>query len=492
MPLVLTNTLSGKKETFVPLRPGEAKMYVCGPTVYGLTHIGNARPVVFFDVVRRYLEFSGFKTTYVSNYTDVDDKIIDRARHEKTTWLEIADLYVKEFEMDRASLNVQKPDHAPRATSFIPQIISFIERLVDKQVAYVASGGEVFFAVRKFADYGKLSKKNIDDLLVGVRIDTNDKKRDPLDFSLWKPRKAPDEPAWESPWGRGRPGWHIECSVMAHTLLGESFDIHGGGMDLIHPHHENEIAQSEGLNGKPFARFWLHNNFLNMGSEKMSKSLGNLFYTREFIKKNGAEVLKFLLLSAHYRSTIDFSDRHIRETQAGLHRIYSAIRKCESFRGGATSREGQPTPEEQVVLDYTREFRKRWCGAMDDDLNTPKLLGFLFDFVRLMNAYLDRKGFKPTCFTPVIVGGFLEQLRDLSSVLNLFAEDSNRFLNTLKDSILEFRQLRRVDIESQIKLRSEARARKDFTAADKIRQELHKNGIEIKDSSATTEWDVII
>ncbi|MEZ4751435.1 MAG: cysteine--tRNA ligase [Bdellovibrionota bacterium] len=275
--LRVTNTLTGEKEDFKPIHAGEVKMYVCGPTVYGLTHIGNFRPVVFFNVVRNYLERKGFKVTYVSNFTDVDDKIINKAREQKISASEVSEKYTEEFLKDVESLSIRRPDKAPKVTEFIPQIIQFIAGLVENGSAYVAENGEVFFSVRNFKDYGKLSKKKIDDLQVGARVDPNELKRDPLDFSLWKPQKAEDEPAWKSPWGMGRPGWHIECSAMAMQYCGESFDIHGGGMDLIHPHHENEIAQSEGLTGKPFVHYWMHNNLLTMESEKMSSRLGISF-----------------------------------------------------------------------------------------------------------------------------------------------------------------------------------------------------------------------
>lgn len=491
MGLQLTNTLTRKKEAFVPLKAGEVRMYVCGPTVYGLTHVGNARPVVFFDVVRRFLEHRGFKVTFVSNYTDVDDKIINRAREEKTTSLSISEKYIVEFRRDMDALGVQKPQKTPKVTEHIPQIIKFIEGLVKADAAYVAADGEVLFSVRGFKEYGKLSGKQVDELLVGVRIDANEKKRDPLDFSLWKPQKADDEPAWDSPWGKGRPGWHIECSVMATEYLGETFDIHGGGIDLVHPHHENEIAQAEALTKKPFAKYWMHNNLVTITGEKMAKSVGNIFLNRDFIAKFGAETLRYLLLSGHYRSPIDFSEKHIRECQAALHRVYSSLRKCELLMATPPAGTAQATPEEKKIQELGESFAARWEEAMDDDFNTAKLLGIAFEYVRAMNGYIDKKGFKWGSVGAQIVRQYQGAFTALSKITNLFGDPPAEFLKRLKALVLVERGLSSESIEQKIVERQQARERKDFAAADLIRNDLMKQGIELRDSPLGTDWDII-
>jgi len=485
----ITNTLTRKKEPFVPLKEGEVRMYICGPTVYGLTHVGNARPNVFFDVVRRFLIFKGYKVTFVSNYTDVDDKIINKARAEKMGSLDVSEKFILEFRKDMDALGIRIPDVTPKVTEHIPQIVKFIEGLVQKGSAYVADDGEVFFSVKAFKEYGKLSGRNVEDLLVGVRIDPNEKKREPADFSLWKPRKAEDEPAWDSPWGKGRPGWHIECSVMATEYLGKTFDIHGGGLDLIHPHHENEIAQAEALTGQPFAKYWMHNNMVTIDSEKMSKSLNNFFLNREFITKFGAETLRFLLLSGHYRSPIDFSEQHIRECQSGLHRIYTTLAKCEAFPA-ASGPEGF-SPEKKKILEFGASFPKLWQDAMEDDFNTAKLLGYVFEYVRLMNGLLDKKGQKPSAESAKVVQQFLDQMRELSGVLHLFSDSPKNFLTGLRQVILDQKGVKAADIEKAIQDRKTARENKDFPLSDKIRADLLAQGIELRDTPAGTDWDIL-
>jgi len=491
MSLQVTNTLSGKKEEFVPLKGGEVRMYVCGPTVYNFIHIGNARPLVFFDVVRRYLELRGYKVTHIMNYTDVEDKIIDRARKENTTWDVIVDRYIHEYQTDMKLLKVKQPTEMPRVTGTIPEIVKHIEGLVANGTAYVVDDGEVFYAVRKFATYGKLSGKNIDDLMVGARVEANSVKRDPLDFSLWKPQKAADEPAWDSPWGKGRPGWHIECSAMAIKFLGESFDLHGGGMDLMHPHHENEIAQSEALTEKPYVKYWLHNNMLNMNSEKMSKSLGNILLTREFIEQFSAETLRFMLLSGHYRSVIDFSEKHRKESQTALHRVYTTMLKCEGLKEIEVHPKAQVSTEENKAAEQLANFETRWLEAMDDDFNTAKVMGIVFELVRAMNAYLDRKNFLPTGRTAEIANGFLASMQKLSTVINVFGEDSREFLALMRKIALVEKGLGQADIEQKIADRIEARKSKDFAKADAIRKELFDQGIELRDQGDKTDWDVI-
>ncbi len=480
MSIQITNTLTRQKEPLIPLKEGEVRMYVCGPTVYGLTHVGNARPNVFFDVVRRFLLFKGYKVIFVSNYTDVDDKIINKAREQKVGSLEVSEKYIVEFRQDMNALGIRIPDVTPKVTEHIPQIVRFIEGLVKSGAAYVAEDGEVFFSVRNFRGYGKLSGRNIDELLSGVRIERDEKKRDPLDFSLWKPQKAADEPAWESPWGKGRPGWHIECSVMATEYLGESFDIHGGGLDLIHPHHENEIAQAEALTHKQFAKVWMHNNMVTIDSDKMSKSVGNIFLNRDFIQKFGPETLRYLLLSGHYRSPIDFSEKHIRECQAGLHRIYSTLARSQVF-----PKEGSESPDGKKVMEFSASFSQKWQEAMEDDFNTAQVLGIVFEYVRLMNGLMDKK--KPTKLAQI----FIDDMKILSGVLHLFSEEPTAFLSNLKLLVAKERGVIVDEIQSAIQKRKAAREQKDFATSDKIRAELLAKGIELRDSGQATDWDIL-
>lgn len=465
-------------------------MYVCGPTVYNFIHIGNARPCVFFDVVHRFFEFEGLSVTRVMNFTDVDDKIINRARTEKTKCEQITNRYIQEFLTDMQSLGVRPPSHAPKVTEFIPQIIRFIEDLIQQGVAYACPDGEVLYAIRKFPDYGKLSGKRIDDLLVGARVQPGESKRDPLDFSLWKPQKGLDEPAWDSPWGPGRPGWHIECSAMAVNLLGETFDIHGGGMDLIHPHHENEIAQTEGLTNKPFVKYWMHSNMLSFNAEKMSKSLGNIILTRTFVEQNTGEVLKYLLLSSHYRSVIDFSDRHVAECFGALHRVYTTLLKCHKHLKEMKLVEAPAIAEETKAAQFAQQFQTMWVEAMRDDFNTAKALGYVFEYVRLVNAVVDAKKFRASVTTKEVLTRFVEQLSQFSKVFNLFGENCEVYLRNLKKRVIDHRGLTEKEILSAIEARSEARKKKDFALADSIRADLQKKGVLLQDFAAGTEWDV--
>lgn len=490
MGIQLTNSLSKKKEPFVPLIPGKVKMYVCGPTVYNLIHIGNARVNVFYEVVERFLSYCGFEVTRVMNFTDVDDKIINRAREEKLTSLEVSEKYIKEFLIDMNQLGIKPPTIAPKVTDHIPEIIQIIEKLIANGIAYVAPDGEVFYSVRKFPEYGKLSGKKIDDLISGARVATDEKKQDPLDFSLWKPRKAEGEVAWDSPWGKGRPGWHIECSAMAIRYLGETFDLHGGGMDLIHPHHENEVAQSEGSSKKLYVKYWMHSNMLTFNAEKMSKSLGNIMLARDFMNKYSPEVLRFFLLSAHYRSTIDYSEKNIKDTQTGLHRVYSVLKKCQSFAVLEPRKQVAESPEEKAISQFGSSFPTAWKEAMEDDFNTAKVFGIVFEYVRMMNAYIDKKGFQPTPQTKKIVTQFLDNFKTLSSVLNVFAEEPGAYLQTLKTLIISERGLSEGEILEAITKRTEARQKKDFLTSDKIRDELLAKGIELRDLGTHTDWDV--
>jgi len=487
----LTNSLSGKKEPFEPIEPGKVRIYVCGPTVYNFIHIGNARPLIFFDVVVRYLKFCGYQVTHVMNYTDVDDKIIKKAEEENKTTEEITQKYIEEFQTDMKLLKVHFPNIQPKVTDHITEIIDLVKTLIERKVAYVVDDGEVFFSVRAFPEYGKLSKKNIDDLISGARVATDLKKRDPLDFSLWKPRKKPDEPAWSSPWGMGRPGWHIECSAMAMKYLSESFDIHGGGMDLMHPHHENEIAQSEGATSKPFSKYWMHNNMLTIQSEKMSKSLGNIWLTRDFIEKYTAEALKFFLLSGHYRSTLDFSVSQIRDLQSALHRIYKTLEKAHQLAGSSFSEEVTLNSEGKAVQEFSSSFEKNWKSAMDDDFNTAKVFALVFDYVRLVNGFVDKKGFQLNKKAHELLTVFIQQISTLSQVINLFTEDPTTYLNEVRRLFLSETGLSEEKVKQLIQERIQARQQKNFGVADQIRKDLLSKGIELMDKVDRTEWDVM-
>jgi len=489
----VTNTLTGKKEPFISLTPQNVKMYVCGPTVYNYIHIGNARPLVFFEVLARYLNFRGYSVTRVMNYTDVDDKIIHKANQEGSSSEEISLRYIQEFNTDCELLGLSHPTFQPKVTEHIPEIIDLIRSLIEKDHAYVAPDGEVFFSIRSFKEYGKLSKKKIDDLLVGARVNPDEKKHDPLDFSLWKPQKNPSEPAWPSPWGPGRPGWHIECSAMALKYLGMTFDIHGGGMDLMHPHHENEIAQSEGATGQPFAKYWIHNNLLTIQSEKMSKSLGNIWLTRDFIDKFTAETLKFFLLSAHYRSTIDFSPEIIREQQAAIHRVYKTLEKARKLSIANITSSSGLSAEARAVSTFSESFENEWTQAMDDDFNTARVIALVFDYVRLINTMTDKKSFSLSAESLKTIDTFLSQMNTLSKVINLFSENPTDYLNLLRDLHLKEKGLTRVQVDEKVAERVTARKQRDFSKSDLIRDELLKLGIEVMDQGTEfSTWDIKI
>lgn len=372
------NTLNKKKEEFIPLTPGEVKMYVCGPTVYNFFHIGNGRTFIVFDTIRRYFEYRGFKVDFVQNFTDIDDKMIKKANEEGTTVKKIGDTYIKEYYQDADALNIERATVNPRATEFIGEIIKFVKGLVDKGYAYEVDG-DVYFSTKKFEGYGKLSGQNIEDLQSGARISVDERKKDPMDFAIWKAQK-PGEPAWNSPWGMGRPGWHIECSCMAKKLLGETIDIHAGGSDLKFPHHENEIAQSEALTGEPFARYWLHSAFVNVNNEKMSKSLNNFFTAREILERYDADVIRFLMLSAHYRQQLNFSEDLLESAKASVERIYNAIGNLENLID-EVSRE-EMNEEEKAYLESLNKYKEKYIEKMDDDFNTADAITAIFEIGR--------------------------------------------------------------------------------------------------------------
>lgn len=461
------NTLTRKKEEFIPLEEGKVKMYVCGPTVYNFIHIGNARPMIVFDTVRRYFEYKGYDVNYVSNFTDVDDKIIKKAIEEGTTAQEISQRYIAECKKDMEGMNIKPATKNPLATEEICGMVDMIQNLIDKGYAY-EKNGTVYFRVRQFKDYGKLSHKNLDDLRSGERsllVTGEDEKEDPLDFVLWKPKKE-GEPAWESPWSEGRPGWHIECSEMSKKYLGEQIDIHAGGEDLVFPHHENEIAQSEAANGKEFARYWMHNAFLNIDNRKMSKSLGNFRTVREISEQYDLQVLRFFMLSAHYRSPLNFSADLMEASKNGLERIVNAADNLKYLMDAAAVQE--MTAEEKEAFAKTDEFVKGFEAAMEDDFNTADAVAAVFELVKYINTNVSAQNSKEC------LQSYLELLVKLCDVLGLIVDKKEELLDE--------------EIEKLIEERQAARKAKNFTRADEIRDELLSKGIILKDTREGVQW----
>lgn len=461
------NTLSRQKEEFVPLEDGKVKMYVCGPTVYNLIHIGNARPMIVFDTVRRYMEYKGYEVNFVSNFTDVDDKIIKKAMEEGVSAQEISNRYIAECKKDMAAMNVKPATTHPLATEEIDGMLEMISTLIDKGYAYPAGDGTVYFRTRKFKEYGKLSHKNLDDLQAGhreIKV-TGEEKEDSLDFVLWKPKKE-GEPYWESPWCQGRPGWHIECSVMSKKYLGEEIDIHAGGEDLIFPHHENEIAQSEACNGKIFARYWLHNGFLNIDNKKMSKSLGNFFTVREISEKYDLQVLRFFMLSAHYRSPLNFSEELMEAAKNGLDRIRNGAENLKHLWKNAKS--PQMTEEEKELWEKSEEFVVKFETAMDDDFNTADGISAVFELVKYANTKADGDSSKE------FLDCLYQRLVKLCGILGILVEG--------KEEILDG------EIEKLIEERQAARKEKNFARADEIRGMLLEQGIILEDTREGVKW----
>ncbi len=463
----LYNTLTKKKEEFVPLREGKVSMYVCGPTVYNLIHIGNARPMIVFDTVRRYLEYRGYDVNYVSNFTDVDDKIIKKALEEGSTAEEVATRYIAECKKDMEAMNVRPATTHPLATEEIPGMIEMIATLIDKGYAYAAADGTVYYRTRSFRDYGKLSGKNIDELEAGHRDIqvTGDLKEDPLDFVLWKPKKE-GEPYWESPWSDGRPGWHIECSVMSKKYLGDEIDIHAGGEDLIFPHHENEIAQSEAANGVPFAKYWMHNAFLNIDGKKMAKSEGNFFTVREIGEKYDLQVLRFFMLSAHYRSPVNFSADLMEAAKNGLARIVTAADHLKHLAEHAA--DGAMTENEKTWFSSTDAYVEKFEASMDDDFNTADAIAAIFEFVKYANTHSSADN------TRMYLTALEERLATLCDVLGILTERGEEMLDA--------------EIEALIAERQAARQAKNFARADEIREDLFHRGIELKDTREGVTW----
>ncbi|NOY12811.1 MAG: cysteine--tRNA ligase, partial [Deltaproteobacteria bacterium] len=462
MSLRVYNTMSGKKEEFQPLVPGKVGMYVCGVTVYDYCHIGHARANIVFDIIFRYLQFAGYETTYVRNYTDVDDKIIKRANERGIDSKELAEEFIRAFDEDMAALGLARPTHQPRATEYIDKIIEICRILIDKGLAYEAAG-DVYYRVDRFDGYLKLSKRNMDEMRAGARIAPGEQKENPMDFALWKTAK-PGEPSWDSPWGAGRPGWHIECSAMSSSLLGDSFDIHGGGRDLIFPHHENEIAQSEGASGKPFARYWIHNGFVNVNQEKMSKSLGNFFTIRDILQTYDPEVVRFFILTSHYRSPIDFSDQNLAEAQTGLSRFYEALLTADQALDGAA--------ESDVDSTAGAELETRFREAMDDDFNSALAIAHLFEGVRTMNRLVATRKFRKKADLVAQVRDLRRTVQKLGDVLGIYNSDPAQWLEQVKLAGLAKLDISREEIEAKIEQRLQARAEKDFARSDEIRDEL--------------------
>jgi len=493
MSLRIYNTLTGKKEEFVPLREKKVGLYVCGVTVYDLSHIGHARSTIVFDTIYRYLRYRGYEVTYVRNFTDVDDKIIKRANDDGVDCKTIAEKYIHEFNIDMGSLGLEKPTIEPRATEHIPEMIRLISTLVEKEYAY-QSNGDVFFAVQKFKDYGKLSKRNLDEMQAGARVEIDEKKRNPMDFALWKSSK-PGEPSWESPWGKGRPGWHIECSVMSQKYLGETFDIHGGGRDLIFPHHENEISQSEAATGKPFVRYWIHNGFVNINKEKMSKSIGNILTIKEIVKSWHPEVIRLFLLGQHYRSPVDFSEDSLSEAKSGLDRFYAAIKAIreEMVRGELV----EPSPAPQAKIDpaaladhrqNVESFQARIEEAMDDDFNTAQALAHFYDLQTRLNSLASLAKGHPTEEIVSIYNQANENFSKLGWIFGLFREDPEKYLDVQRKEGLKKLNLSEEEILSLIEERNAARKAKNWKRADEIRNDLLSKGILVEDAASATHW----
>lgn len=462
------NTLSGRLEEFVPLVPGKVGMYVCGVTVYDRSHIGHARALVTFDILFRYLRFVGYDVTFVRNFTDVDDKIIDRAQQAGIAAIDLAEANIRSFAEDMKALACFPPTIEPRATEHIEEMIKLIQELECKGLAY-AAGGDVYFAVDKYADYGKLAKRKLDDMIAGARVEVDERKRHPMDFALWKASK-PGEPWWESPWGNGRPGWHIECSVMSTKYLGQPFDIHGGGSDLIFPHHENEIAQSEGAKGCPFARYWLHNGMVNIGQEKMSKSLGNFMTVQEAATRVGGEAVRLFVAGTHYRGPLEFSPARLEESARALTRLYETLARADEATAPAS------VEADRTVLD---EFR----AAMDDDLNTARAVGVVFETVRSINRLLDEG-------QAVAVPPLRQAVAEIAAVLGVGGQQPRTVLERAKRNHLADAAINATEIECLIAARNAARHARDFKQADLIRSDLKAKGIVLEDTPTGTAWKV--
>lgn len=460
----LYNTLTRKKEEFVPITPGEVKMYVCGPTVYNYFHIGNGRTFIVFDTVRRYFEFKGYDVKFVQNFTDIDDRMITKANEENTTVKEVGDRFIAEYYKDADNLNIERATYNPRATEYINDVIEFVKELINKEYAYEVCG-DVYFRTRKFKDYGKLSGQNLDELRKGVRINVDERKEDPLDFAIWKAQK-PGEPGWDCPWGKGRPGWHIECSCMAKKILGDTIDIHAGGMDLYFPHHENEIAQSEALTGRKFSNYWMHSAYININNQKMSKSLNNFFTAREVLAEYDVDTIRFFMLSAHYRIQINFSKELLESAKASVERLYNAISNLESLHEEVETE--QMNQNEIEYLKSLDKYKEEFIEKMDDDFNTADAITVLFKLTKDTNINITNKSSKE------LVTKALELIRTLGNVLGILQKSTKA---NLED-----------EVEKLIEERQNARKNKDFAKADKIRDDLKSRGIALEDTPQGVRW----
>ncbi len=458
------NTLNNKKEEFVPIEKNKVRMYVCGPTVYNFFHIGNGRTFIVFDTIRRYFEYRGYEVKFVQNFTDIDDKMINKANAEGTTVKELGDRYIKEYYQDADSLNIERATVNPRATEYMEEIVSFVSELIEKGYAYEVDG-DVYFSTKRFTEYGRLSGQNIEDLQAGARINVDERKQDPMDFAVWKSQK-PGEPGWQSPWGLGRPGWHIECSCMAKKILGETIDIHAGGSDLVFPHHENEIAQSEALTGKPFANYWMHSAFVNVNNVKMSKSLNNFFTAREILDAYEADVIRFLMLSAHYRQQLNFSEELLESAKASVERIYNTIANLENLLDEVKLEVANE--DEKAYLDSLNKHRDKYIERMDDDFNTADAITSIFDLIKDINTNISAISSKEA------ITRALELIRELGGPLGMLQKSTKI---SLED-----------EIEQLVEQRQQARKNRDWALADKIRDELKERGIVLEDTPQGVRW----
>ena len=474
--LEIYDSAQRKLVEFHPINDNKVGMYVCGVTVYDYCHVGHARSAVAFDIIYRYLEYKGYDVTFVKNFTDVDDKIIKRANERNTSSKAVAEKYIDEYYKDMEAIGIKRPTYEPKATDHIKEIINLVQRLLDKGYAYEIDG-DVYYSVEKFKEYGKLSHRNIDELKSGARIEIDERKKSPLDFALWK-RSKENEPAWDSPWGMGRPGWHIECSAMSMKYLGESFDIHGGGEDLIFPHHENEIAQSQAATDKEFAKYWIHNAFVKINKEKMSKSLGNFFTIRDILKQFKGEELRYFLLTAHYRSPLDFSFEGLEAAREALNRFYNFMLRIKKFSLSNDNFLQESDDLRSAVLNMINFFEE----SMDSDFNVPKTMGYIFHIVRLFNTYLDECEENSQNADKILVENFLENIAKISEVLGIFVSNEKKWFSQI--------DIDEQWIESMIAARNEARKLKDFKKADDIRNELYSKDIILEDSKNGTQWKI--
>ncbi|MDA8792385.1 cysteine--tRNA ligase [Bacteriovoracaceae bacterium] len=475
------NTKSLSKEKFVPIEPGKVKMYVCGPTVYNYLHIGNFRGAIVFNLLRNYLEHIGYDVTYAYNYTDVDDKIIQKAKDENRSPNELTEFYIKEFEKDFSDLKLKKHDHNPKVTNFIPQIVKFIQDLIEQGKAYEVDG-EVFYEINKFEAYGLLSKKKLDDLEAGNRVEVDQRKRNPFDFVLWKPAKE-GEISWDSPWSKGRPGWHIECSAMIQDLLGETIDIHGGGIDLIFPHHENEIAQGEGRTNKPYCNYWLHNNFINVNDEKMSKSLGNFVTARDFNTKYHPEILKYMFLSVHYRSVFSVNQEKIIETIKALDRVYHSIQTAKIIFDKFEASEVEKASAQSSVTKKLSLSQTQIEKALADDLNSADMISKVFETVRFFNGHFPKIN-KANVSHAADAQSYLSWIQQIGEMTALFGEDPDKLMDRFDEILLREKQIDQSKVNELIRQREQAREEKNWKLADDLRNKLDEIGIEIFDGEA--------